>query len=403
MSRLVLKLKEFKKVISRRKIISDTRRILGILRRFRYIVFLVLIVAFFAFTIWGKVFVKTLLLIPSVWPDAKIKPLDLFSKEPIKEETVIESANEKIAVEIYRPADKKKHPTIVLSIIGLTPDSKMMVNYIKGFARVGFVVAVPKIELLYNVNSFYFRYADVDHLVNTFKVIANKEYVDKNKLGFFGSCSGGAYALKAAETPEIATDVRFILTVSPWFTADKIFKAIYLRLFEENGKLNTWTPAAIAVEPTTRSVIRYATKQDEWQLLEDIIDGKLPPEKLSGVSADGRSVYDFVTNRNPAKYEELKARLPWEKFDLNKLSPSTDIKNLKAKVYVLTDRRDSFVPHTESEDLKNSLPAGQVRKTDLELLEHTQLSRRLPRLSTVVDLAKLTFFTWRMLLEIGIT
>lgn len=375
----------------------------SLLVRFRILLFWVLILLLFVFSVWGRVFIKTILLIPSVWPDAKIKPLDIFSKEPIKEELQVESNGEKIKVDVYRPNDNKRHPSIILSVIGVTPDSNLVVNYIKGFARVGFVVAVPKVEHFYKVEGFYYRFEDIDYMVNTFKLMEKNPYVDSSKMGFFGLCTGGTYALTASEKKEISERVNFVIAVSPWFTAGKIFRALYVNQYEEGGQIKRWIPEAGAIEPTTRSVIHFFAEKEERVLLEEIINGTKPKEKLPEISPMGRRIYDFVTNRDPNKYDEFASYIPWATYDMNRISPSSEINNLKAKVYVITDRKDRFVPHTESEDLKNSLPAGQVRKTDLELLEHTQLSRRLPRLPTVVDLVKLTFFTWRMLIEIGLT
>jgi len=355
----------------------------------------------FSLTPWGRVFGKTALLLPEVWPNAPVHLLNLFTKAPIVEEIEISSGQEKNKVYVYRPNDLRRHPAIILTMSGVLPTSDTIINYAKSFARVGFVIVVPDFPEISIVEKVSLKTEQVDRLINIFQSISQKEFVNPQKIGFMGACGGGSLSLVAAEDPLVSSQVNFVIAISPYFDAQTTYEQIYRKIIKEDSNIQSWNPNPATVLTTDRLLITTLAREEERRTLEKFIEeGK--KEKPSGLSPDGEKIYNFITNSDSERFFQFWNDFPGEtKKVLAELSPSTRIENLKARIFILSDNRDTYIPHTESQALARSLSASQRNYIELDLLEHSQLMRKLPRLKTVIELAKLSSFVFKILARIS--
>jgi len=356
--------------------------------------------AIFFATPWGKPVLKTILLVPEVVPNFPIHPLNLFSKPLIIEEVEIFSDSGKIKGYIYRPNDSRKHPTIILMITGVLPNSDLVVNYTKSFVKTGFVVVVPDFPELSVVEKVSLKTEQVDHLVSTFKAISQRDFVDSKNISFLGACAGASLSLVVAEDPSIASKVKSVVTISPYFNALTTYEQIYFKVVKENGKNYSWQPQRNTILTTDRLLINTLPQAEDRQILENFIERA--GEKPGNLSEDAQIIFNFITNSKQESFKQLWDKLPDQtKKVLVKLSPSTKIKNLKAHVFILSDNKDTYIPHTESRALAKSLPSSQQDYIELDLLEHSQLSRKLPRLKSLIELTKVSLFVFKTLATIS--
>ena len=367
---------------------------------FKSLSVLILILLIFSLTPWGKVFAKSVLLIPQIWTGFPVKPLNFVTKQPyINEELIaIDGDGRPIRADIYRPSDSNKHPTAIFVMMGINPSDKLVVDYAKSFARVGFAIVVPRIDGFLEGR---LNVQQVNELVLLFENIRNKEFTNKDKIGFIGICAGGSYSLLAAQNPDISENVAYILTVSPYYDLNTSALQI-LSQKKNNGELKEeWIPSKQVEEGLDEIFLSSLNDTGERekirQLLKEI--GKNDQE-IEPLSPDGQKIYSFLTNRDSGEFETLWQALPNKtKETAIELSPKTNIKKLNAKEFILNDPRDTFIPSSESINLKDNL--SDVEYIKLDLLEHSQLTRRLPRLKSIQEVTKLFVFVYKVLLEIG--
>ena len=101
-------------------------------------------------------------------PKGDWRPLEIFSRKPIKEELVIESlSGRKLTIQIWRPEKpaKKSSPALIIymPIIDGASDDPRLMNLANTFARAGFVVASP----WRSEDPFIMNLKDIDDVVST--------------------------------------------------------------------------------------------------------------------------------------------------------------------------------------------------------------------------------------------
>lgn len=349
---------------------------------------------FFA-TPTGRPVFKTLLLLPEILSQAPIHPLRWMTKDPVVEGLSFLSENRKHKIRIYRPDDSEKHSTAILIISALAPDSELIEKYAKSFARTGFVVVYPEIP---QIAAGETTVQNITDLKNLFEFLEKQSFVDPEKIGFIGICGGGAYSLLAAEDELIADKVKYVVTVSPYFDLKTVSQGVFTKSVSLDEKLSSWSPNPLTVEKLKFIYGDFLQNEEEKVQLENL---------LKGVSKESTServdkIYQLMINSSADRFEYFWNNLPLDLTEyFASLSPSTNIKNLKAKTYILADRKDTYFSSIEGLALKSSLPVSQVSYIDLNMLEHTQLIRKLPRLQAVWDLVRLTLYTSNILREIS--
>jgi|GEM_PF-3720141 len=364
--------------------------------------FLILIFALsiFLLTPWGRVFVKTSLLLSEILPGSPIHPLNLVTKEPIKEEVEITSGAGKVKTDIYRPNDLKRHPTAIFVVAGINPEDKSVVVYTKSLARLGLIIAVPKIDDLVKGD---LKYQSVENLVDTFGFLKAKDFVNSQRIGFFGICAGGTFSLLAGENSKISKDVDFVVTVSPYYDFYSGLFSIFTHRINEDGKSYSWNTHQQVTSSVQKLLINSLENEKEKRIVNKLLEGDVSQEEIQSLSSDGRAIFDFLSNSNPQKFDQLWNKLPKNLKEniFPALSPKVQINNLSAKVFILSDGKDTYIPHTESWALAKDLSSDRKDFVELDILEHAQLTKRLPRITTVKQIIELYGFVYRIFLRIS--
>jgi len=363
------------------------------------LVLLVSLTVFFA-TPWGRPALKTLLLVPEVVPNFPIRPLKFFSKEPQVKEVAIQTGEKEIKADLYRPQDDKKHPSVVFTIgTIITKRDPVVTKFAQSLSRIGFVVLVP--DLPDFLQGFVWT-DSVNTLISSVEFLDRQPFVEKEKIGFAGFCVGASTSIVAAEDERIANKVNYIIAISPYFDILTSAGAVTTRKAKTDSGFISWEPTELTKEALYRGFINYINDGKEKDLLlEYFLKRQAIYSEINGLSPEAKIIYEFLSNQDPEKVEEIWQRAPQSAKDLvNNLSPSTRINKLKAKIFVLNDKKDTFIPRTEGEKLAKSLSKKQRYFVEIDTFEHVNPATKLERWAAIKQLFQLSRYVYNVLAQV---
>jgi len=118
----------------------------------------------------------------------------------------------------------------------------------------------------------------------------------------------------------------------------------------------------------------FIENQDDSNLLKQIAERKIadPNADVSNLadqlSSEGKSIYDLITNTEPAKVDELINNLPEKlKAFIIALNPKDQAKTISSDFYIVHSLNDNVIPYTQSLELYDHYKSST--KTDLFLLK----------------------------------
>ena len=355
---------------------------------------LIILVISFLVTPWGRPVGKTILLVPEVIPDFPIRPLKFFSREPTIEEVTLKVGDKDIKADLYKPNDNKTHPAIILTLgVVVTRKDKVITNFAQTISRLGFIVLVPDLP---DFLSGFVWTDSVETMVSSVEYLEEQDFVLQDKIGFAGFCVGASASIVAAEDEKIADKVAFIAAISPYYDLVK------RQSENEEGKLEMWEPAQLSVDSVRKGFINYVPDDEEKKTLENHFYNNLPlvDEDIEKLSYEGKQIRKFL------EYSENKdSRNIWDGFPqegmnlLNQLSPKNRIDQLEAKLFILSDKQDTFVPRIEGNKFKENVTKDKFYFIEVDSFEHVNPSTNLKRWSVLKQLFYLSRYLYNVLSE----
>jgi acetyl esterase/lipase len=354
-------------------------------------------------TRYGRAAVTSAFFLPDMMVTLPVRPVTWFTADPIREEVTIDYGSDSISADIYRPGGEGEHAAIVFSM-GAPPmdrDDSRLVKLAEDVARAGVVMLVPFSERL---DAELIEPEEVEALVGAFQYLRAQDYVDAEKVGYIGVSVGASLALLAASDKSISDEVDLLVSFGGYFNALDTLSAVSTHHISYDGLEEEWEPRHHSVRVMARQLIDKLASPVDRQVLERIfVDRESPDEAgLSRLSPLGRACYDFLTNRDPARVDELLAGLPAEALrDLRLLSPSRTLEDVRAEIFIVHDRGDPFIPYVESRRMRDRL-AGRddLHYTEVSLFEHVEPNLRQRGDILVLDSARLYFRLYQLLLRL---
>jgi|SRR3989344_780688 len=372
---------------------------------------LILIVAVII-TPWGRAFYKTLIILPEFIPNSPIKTTNLLTRKPAIKEVEFESEDRTIYADIWYPNSSGKHPAAVLHL-GVDIDRKdtRAQKLANAFARSGIITLVPNIPSLGKRRVLAEAKSD---LVASFEYAKSLPNTKQAKIGFIGFCASGGLVLLASEDAKISDNVMYVVTVNPYFDLSNLYQNITTRKIRDNDGTHEWQPNFKTVEIYNRETINLLKNIDEEFILYNRLvsidknkleTGNFDPlaqNELSRLSKEAKFTYEFLTNKNPDKVSYYLENVnPAQKNFLRELSPSTDIKNLKAKTFIMMDKNNIYTPYTEAEMLHKALGTKEHLFVETKILPAGDLAENLPLKNYLGEAVKIFRFIYSILSEIS--
>lgn len=366
----------------------------------KVILTLVLILIIFSISPFGRGIYKTFLLVSQTAPNFPVRPLEYFAKEPDVSEVSYSRDGVTTIADLYLPGDSRKHPAIILTLGTLVNrKSDAVVDLSNALAKIGYVVLIP--ELPEFVNGLIWT-DSVNSLIASYNYLDSNLNVINSKIGFVGFCAGASVAMVAAENTQIFNKVAFISAISPFYDGNSMVKATLLNQQILDGRVEVWRPAKLTQESLNQFFMNVVENQDDKKVLAQYLDSRqnMSEEDFNKLSADSQNIYNFIKNSQAESFESLREQLPKGiKEALSQVSPSNNISRLKAKVLILNDKKDTFVPRSEGFQFVNNLPREQLYFKEVDSFEHVSPATNLPRWAAIRQIWHLGSFLYKFIKE----
>lgn len=337
--------------------------------------------------------------VAQVLPAVPVKPAGWFAAEPERIRIAYPLRDGSGDADLYLPAGGGEHSAILL-FLGINPAGRndaRVVNLAEALARTGVAVMAPWSD---NMTQKRVAAEEIDDLVRAFQHLRAHDRVDGDRVGMAGFCVGASFLTAAAQDERINENVSVLNSFGGYYDAADLMAAVIARQRFYDGDVRAWQPDELSVEVTRLHLADTLPNDAERDLLlQALAAGGAAPD---GVSDEALAVYALLTAPDVETARRLMDGLPSDARDtLRRISPSSGIDRLRAKLLVMHDREDSLVPSEESRRLVEALPpdAG-VYYTEFSFFDHVDPSRPVGRIEFAREGAKLFLHMYRIMREL---
>ena len=332
------------------------------------VVFGALLTLFIALTPQGRAGFHTALFVTQVL-DIPFKPQPWFTGEPLRHEVHYQSADGTTVADVYRLPDGEPRAAVLL-FLGANAagrDDADVARLGNALARAGYVTMFhwsPTMALQANIDI-----SELDNLVWAYQYLAERDYVDRERVGLGGFCVGASFALVASADSRISERVHFVNAFGPYFDAGDLLRQAASRSVIYDGQRSPWEPDSLTLKVLANELIETLEDPDDVDTLtRHYLNGQpANPAELEALSPPGRTVARLLDGVEPQEAEALYETLPPEfREDLARISPSAHVADIQARLLVM---------HAESRRLVAAMQRrGDVRYTEVLAFDHVRPS-----------------------------
>jgi pimeloyl-ACP methyl ester carboxylesterase len=252
---------------------------------------------------------------------------------------------------IYRP--ERPSPPILL-VLGAAPrgnDDPRAVRLARSLARAGRVVFAPDLTLAER----RFDPADLDRIATS--VVALDEHPGTTgSVVVVGISYGGSFAMVASADPRVRGRVARIAVFGAYWDLVGVIQAVTTGVSIAGGERVPWEGHPLARDILVHHAVELAPTSDRAALR-----AALERRDPAGLSLEARAIFELLANEDPARVEELAARLaPEAREVLMAFSPSSVGARIEAPVVAMHSTDDPAVPYGEALRMMEALPRAQV-------------------------------------------
>lgn len=308
--------------------------------------------------------------------------LERFTDAPLVEERVVAG----VPTTVARPFWGDGPLPALVFVNGATPRGRhhsIVQRLARGLARAGFLVLVPDPPGLAKGEITRETLAAT---VAVARAAADRPDAKNGRVGFAGVSVGTTLALLAAEDPALARRVTVVAGIAPYSDlANVTLLATTGSYRDERGRLARFEPEGFLPLVIGRSLVADLPPGggrdellDHLRAVDD--DDPDPLSRLrrwprEELGPEARALVELLSNRDPARFDELYAALPAElREGIELLSPLRNAAALRAAVELVSPPVDPYFPLAESRALVQAAP-------DARLAVSSTLDHAIPELS----------------------
>ena len=302
----------------------------------------------------GRAALRGTLLVPAVLLPNKQTPLTLSGSAVHHTTMEISVRSGPVYLDIYEPDDTTpplpgaREGVVVIPGIGDERKDSQLINLSVSLAREGIVVMDLTTPALIEKR---LDPDDVDAVVQAFQTLAKHPSVGAGRAGILGVSGGGDLGMLAAADPRIRDQLGFMMLFGGYYDATSLLRDFGRRALDVDGALQPWTPNPVPVEALARTIAPTLSASEGKLLVGALKEGGKPltATQLASLSPGALAAYHLLHGDDPAHVDaNIAALSPAMQRDLVALSPSAVLGDIRAPIYLLHDRNDTYVPFTES-------------------------------------------------------
>jgi len=346
--------------------------------------------------------VKSALLVAEVLPQVPFKPLSAIGAGVQVEQVDYGGNDPALHGRLYLPAGEGPFGAVIL-YLGIAspvddpvvaPHAKTLIN---GLVKQDIIVLLHESDRMI---AGVIHPAEIEGLVQAYQFLTRQPQVDPKRVGLFGFSVGGGLAVRAAEDPRIADQVAFVLTFGGYYDATEVVSALTTRSLPADDGLQPWEPSDLATELFTHALLAILPDAGERQQVQAAL--KSGATSVPGLSERGQALLTVLQNRERARTPELVQAYPELARWLAEISPSENIERLRARLHVMHDRSDPFIPYTQSRQLALAAQRHtEVVYSEFSLFQHVVPTGAVWGVDLARDVAKLYTHAVRVLAEVA--
>jgi dienelactone hydrolase len=304
----------------------------------------------------------------------------------------IRQGERNVPADLYFLKNDRTRAAIVLThgIIEDGKDDPRLIRFAQALARAGFVVLVPELK---GMKSFRILFSDVNDIVASFTHLRSlKDRVDETRMGLLGFSYGAGPTFMAAVDPSIRDQIKFLVSFGGYYDPMNVIRFITTGAYEYGAEKGFLKPDPYGKWVFFRNNVEHVGNEKDRKLLRAIFENeekgrkKEAVELVSGLSPEGRSLYELVVNEDPHRVDLLVKIIDAniQKY-LDKLSLAPIVPSVHAYLLIGHGNTDRLIPYTESLRLANAVK--DERKVHVAIL----------KLFSHVDPARLRLSSWEFL------
>jgi fermentation-respiration switch protein FrsA (DUF1100 family) len=305
---------------------------------------------------WLDPHAKTLLLLSEAFPRTHSGPQPLLTGPPTHERLALDTTHGTVVADLFLPGGRpagalpEGAPAVIIAV-GVqikTTERPRILALAETMSRLGYVTIWPRRQAL---DREAWVAEDPETFVAAFRYLADLGPVDRRRISIVGFSVGASIGFVAAADPRIAEDVHAVVFFGGYYDALDYFVSLATRASTIDGRRVPWSPHADAIGHA-----------------RELLTSRGAEELAGAFGAE-----------TPEQGEAMLRSAPRHHLDaLVELSPSHHIERFRAKIFILHDKNDQFVPYVESAKLNEAL-ASRVEKTYLlvGLFRHVQPAEHL--------------------------
>jgi len=258
----------------------------------------------------------------------------------------------------------------LVAVPGAVPQGKddpRMVAFATTLARAGFAVMVPDLA---GYRQLRIRPSDALEIADAFAWISHRpELAPDGRAGMFAFSYSVGPAVLAALQDDIREQVRYIVGLGGYHDLPRAMLFFTTGWYAREGAWQHVTPDDTGRMVLAYSSLDYLAPAPDRDVFDRMVAQRMrdPQADLAPLAAalspGAQAVYALALNDDPARFDELFARLPRAmREDIARLDLARhDLAPLQARLILVHGRNDNLIPYTESLALAGAAPAGQAR------------------------------------------
>jgi pimeloyl-ACP methyl ester carboxylesterase len=279
---------------------------------------------------------------------------------------------------IIRPHRPPPWPALVF-MNGATPDGRAHPTVLRlslSLARSGHLVFIPDLP---GIADGELAPATLAASIDYVQAALGAGEIAHGRVGLAGVSIGASLALLTAAEPQLAEHISVVACVAPYSDMANVMLLATTGTSRNGQRFEPYPVPEYLWVGLARSVIAILPSNPAVDSLSAELrtlgpDSTAPVERFrdrsfAELGAEAVSVLALLTNRDPARFDNLYAALPAHvRATVETLSPLRAAPRLRAPVEIVTAPRDRYFPVAESRALVQASP--RVRLTVTSLLAH---------------------------------